>query len=836
MHVTVQKHRPGALRWACLLLGTLAAACSGEDPAPLDGSIASAFDVARYDLRGEFDWERSRLVATLGITLSLTGDGPRSVVLDSAVAEVKDVRLKGGGALPHAVDPERDALAIDLSSVPEAAAGEPIAIEIDYEALSGDALRAVPARLGDPVAVRAVYTVSEPLGASRWMPCHNAPSDRAVFSVAMRVDGGEALIANGDLASDEDLGAAGRLLRYETAYPLPTYLMAFAIGDFEVEHGAAGDLPLAVWRRRGLPGDHGKLLDEIARAIGRFEELLVPYPFEKYALVLLPDFSVGGIEHAGISFQREERSTQPALASDLLLTTHELAHQWFGDLVTVETWDDLWIKEGMATLLEQEAVRAYTDESGAGTLNGDELGVHPGDAVRDVSLAPGEKYTSGPYGRAAWLLTQIRSLTGEEAFWSALRGVLEARRFGTIGTDDFLDAFAPALGPEATARARRAVAARALPSLAVEPAPAGGAFVTLRDPDGALVAPLELAWVAADGATRAQTLAPGERVEVAPRHPSELLVVDPQDRHPEWAFLGAERDLEAYAAAVAPLRVPSDPGGVERFLDVGGAHQLAALQAGLPEGLAPEQFAPFVEALDADAARAVAIAAACDAACAPGLGAEVRDAWAGVLAGVLAEAPYSYGLDYVDSYAACGAVVSPEALFADDWAALETGLASGGVSDARLQFLSKFRLSPDRALSAWGQVALASRSVRARVLAIRHLTAYLDGLDPADRPAWRALFARVLRETDVADVLGAALRAALASAAPTAAGNEEALAALTRVLRSPAARSAHPAAVCAAFALTAGDDRAFARFAAGVEGADLTDVTLSLLRSPAACG
>ncbi|WP_437567618.1 M1 family metallopeptidase [Sorangium sp. So ce542] len=832
MHCTVQKHRPGAFRVACLLLGSLAAACSGEGPAPLEGS---AFDVERYDLRGEFDWERGRLVATLGLTLSIAGDGPRVVVLDSAVAEVKEVRRKDGGALPHELDPAREALAVDLSSVPEASRGEPIALEIDYEALSGDALRAVPARKGDPVAVRAVYTISEPLGASRWMPCHNAPSDRAVFSVAMRVDGGESLIANGDLVADEDLGASGRLVRYETAYPLPPYLMAFAIGDFEVERGAKGDLPIAVWHRRGLPGDHGKMVDEIARAIGRFEELLVPYPFEKYALVLLPDFSVGGVEHASISFQREERSTEPALASDLLLTTHELAHQWFGDLVTVETWDDLWIKEGMATLLEQEGVRAYTDESGAGTLNGDELGPRAGDAVRDPSLAPDEKYTSGPYGRAAWLLTQIRSLTGEDAFWSALRGVLAERRFGTIGTDALLDAFAPALGPEALARARRAASAKALPSLAVEPAPSGGAFVTLRDPDGALVAPLELAWVSVDGAARVQALAPGERVEVAPARPSELLVVDPLDRHPEWAFLGTERDLEAYAAALAPRRVPSDPEAVSRFLEVGGAHQLAALQGGLPAGLAPEQLESFLEDLDGEAARAVALAAACDAASAPGLDAKVRGAWSSVLAGLFAGAPHSYGLDYVDSYAACSAVVSPEELFAEDWALLRAGLAYGGVSDARLQYLSKFRLSPDAALRTWGPVALASSSVRARVVAIRHLATYVDGLDQAALPAWRDFFAGVLGVTDVSDVLAADLRAVVASAAPTAAGNEAALAGLTRVLRAPAARSVHPGAVCAAFVLTGGDEQAFRRFAAALDGADLTDRAAALLRSPSDC-
>ncbi|WP_437671119.1 M1 family metallopeptidase [Sorangium sp. So ce131] len=831
MHRPAQNHRPGAFRLACLLLPALAAACSDGGPPPLEGS---AFDVARYDLRGEFDWERRRLVATLGLTFSLTGDGPRAVVLDSAV-EVAEVRLKGGGVLPHAVDRARGDLAIDLAAVPEAARRAPIDVEIDYEAPAGDALRAVPARLGDPVPVRAVYTISEPLAASQWMPCHNAPSDRALFSVAMRVAPGETMIANGDLAADEDLGASGRLVRYETAYPLPAYLMAFAISDFEVERATKGDLPLSIWRRRGLPGDARGTLDELARAIDRFEELLVPYPFEKYALVLLPDFSVGGVEHASVTFQREERSTQPSLASDLLLTAHELAHQWFGDLVTVSTWDDLWIKEGMATLLQQEVARAHVDESCAGTLNGDELGAAEGEAARDVSLDPDEKYTSGPYGRAAWVLTQIRSLVGEDAFWSALRGVLERHRFGSVGTDELLDAFAPALGPDATARARRAVTARALPRLTVEPAPSGGAFVTLHDPDGALVAPLDVAWMAGDGPARAQILAPGERVALAPQRPSELLVVDPMDRHPERSFLATERDRDAYAAGLAPLRAPADPAAVPRFLDAGGAHQLAALRDGLPKALAPEELEAFVAGLDADAARAVALGAACEVASAPGLDEKARAAWARALTDLFSSAAISFGLDDVESYAACSAVVSPEVLFADDWSALETGLASGGVSDARLLFLSKFALPEARALAVWGPVALRSSALRSRLLAVRHLAAYLDRLDPAALPAWRAFFASVLEATDVAEVLRADLRAVVASAAPAAADNRDALAGLGRVLRARDARSVHAEAVCAALALTRGDQVAWDRFVAGVAATPQSDLAALLLRAPARC-
>src|SRR6185436_14172530 len=129
--------------------------------------------------------------------------------------------------------------------------------------------------------------------------------------------------------------------------------------------------------------------------------------------------------------------------------------------------------EGMATLLEQEGARVYMDESSAGTLNGDELDAASGEPIRDKSAAPDDKYTSGPYGRAAWLLTQIRSLVGEDAFWKTLRGILDKHGFGTIGTEEFLDEFAPALGPSATARARRAVDAVLSPTLSVKQGPKG---------------------------------------------------------------------------------------------------------------------------------------------------------------------------------------------------------------------------------------------------------------------------------------------------------------------------------------------------------------------------
>jgi aminopeptidase N len=825
---------PSRLPW--LLLPLLAAACSpAVDSTPTPSAESVAVDVERYDLKGEFDWSRSRLAATVNITLAPLPDGAGKITLDSAVTEVKAVRLDGED-LPFSVDVEGEQLTMDVSRVPDLARIKKISLAIDYEAAPSESLVPVPVRKGDPIAVRTVYTASEPLGVARWMPCHNTPSDRALFSVDMRMDNGETMIANGGLVGDTpDTGASHRM-KYETAYTLPTYLMAFAIGEFEVASTTKGDLPVSVWRRRGASGDYDMMLKELVRLIARYEELLVPYPFEKYALVLLPDFSSGGIEHASVTFQREVSSAEPRLSGDLILTAHELSHQWFGDLVTIKSWDDVWIKEGMATLLEHEGARIYTDEDGKGTLNGDAFFPENGVAIRDTSLKPDQKYTSGAYSRAAWLLSQIRSLIGEDAFWKTLRGVLEEHRFSAIGTEEFLDAFAPALGPDVTARALRAVDAAALPSLTVEAPPSGGAFLTVRDPDGALLAPMNLSWLAASGSVRTQTLNIGERIAVSPQQSGEILVLDPLDRDPDWGnFTSTDGDAGNYYSTIVPLRTPTSSEQITRLLDASGAHQLAVLSNQLPP-MAPESFKDFVKGLDAETAKAVSIKAACQAASDPGLDPQIRAGWTAVLEQVVLEAPYTFGLPYVaGGYAACSGVLSPGDLFAAEWSQLVTGLPAGGISEARLFFLSRFRLSAPTDLSTWASVVTRSSSLRARRIAIQHLRSYVQTLEPEGVPAFRDFFVGLLSETEASEVLQTDISAVVATMAGTAAENEKALAGLGQVLRSPGARSVHAQAVCAAFKLTNGDAAAFAQFVAKQEGVAFTPEVQVLIGNPSNC-
>jgi hypothetical protein len=833
---------PAAL--ACLALGCeqQGEAAAGERAGALGASAGGeALDVERYDLVGEFDWAQNRLYAAVTVTLSAERTPPETVVLDARVAAVTGVRAPSGEALPFHYDAGAGALSVELG----AGARPGAAFVVDYEAATpygsslfgSTPLTMITARDGDPNPARVVYTFSEPESARAWLPSHDDPADGAFFSVDLRVGAGERLIANGDLVEDTtgDCGGEGRM-KYATSYPIATYLMAFALGEFEVEErrGPHG-LPLSVWHRRGYDGDYRRALHDLDDLVGRFEALTgVAYPYEKYALVLVPDF-FGGEEHASISFQVENGSNQPDLSNDNVLNAHELAHQWFGDLVTVATWDDLWIKEGMASLLEWEGTRGRLDRDRAGLLAGESRGVVAGDAVRDPSLPPSQKYTSGPYDRAAWVLTQVRAIAGEAAFWGALRGVLTDHRFGAVGTDEFLEAFRPALGDAGVAAVRRAVDAKALPSLAIE-AVEGGARVTLADPEGALLAPMQIVWHRQGGAVETLTLGPGAPVDLVRRAPGDLLVIDPLDVHPAWArFFDGPASAAAYEAALAPLKLPTTAAQRERFLEIGGTHQMVALLEGALPAMEPSDFHDFLHELDSDAARATAVARACEVARREG------GPWAHVARAALKRRPFFAGLGLAPpTYAACAELAPPEELFAGEWRALERGLAKPVLSETEVEYLLKFPTRPSEMLAAWSAAAADGYSTRVRArsaFALASFAATPGALGDADRPAWRARAAELLAATRVPATAFPLIFLQGRVAGPAAADNAAAIAALAGVLRAPVMTVTHAFAGCTAFALTANDASAWQAFAASLAGAELSPPIRALLQDPAAfCG
>jgi len=808
-------------------------ACGPDPESHSPGS--RSYDVERYDLDAEYDWQKNRLVASVRITLAPTLDGIAGLELDSAV-DVKAVRIDGVGDVDFEAEPENHVW-VSLDRI-DAKTNSPIVVVIDYEAFPSDHLRPIGKRQGDPLTIRAVFTDSEPEGARFWMPSHDEPADRAMFAAGLRMANEETLISNGTLVTNQSKGSS-RYMRYETTYPLPTYLMAFAVSEFDIEATQQGDVPVEVWYRKGLPGDHSTMAGELARMIGEMETLVGPYPFERYALVLLPGHMVGGMENAGISFQRETSSTAPGLSSDLRLAAHELAHQWFGDLVTVKSWDDVWIKEGMATLLEEELVRLHVDASGAGTLHGHAFYVADGEAIWDPEKLPHEKYDSGPYGRSAWFFTQIRNVVGEETFFGTLRNLLDEHRMGNMATEDVVQAFAPHFEPLGADKLWRAIEARALPHIYVSET---DATVNLTDAEGALLAPVRYEWVALDGSRRRKTVLRGELNAFESANADELLVLDPDDVHPVWETFMVDNQLPSLFLSRI---VPSTSGQLETFLTLPGVHQHLTLDvaSGAELPLDSSTLSAFLSGLHSDAAQVVALERACEAALAM-----PSPAWTDAIRTAFATFPPPFGLSALSSYVACAEVLGGAEPWVDEWQTLSAGLPNGGISAERLYFLSRFDANHK---DVWPTVLDHAGSLRARQLAAGRIPIRLENHDQFVQWA-RAIDASEILRSNLLFRLGSSTRnwkTEWENGDPAGfTAFESGLDAFAAVLKKDVTRPAHAYAMCTSRNLmrdwqTVGgtetlvlDQSRWNEFVANLQGAPLSERAARISKDPNLCG
>jgi aminopeptidase N len=302
-----------------------------------------------------------------------------------------------------------------------------------------------------------VYTLHVPMDASMAFPCFDQPDIKGRFTLSVEAPKAWTVISNG-LPS-----GAGEFRETE---PISTYLFAFAAGPFRKLGPGVGLSTLWVRQSKVARAQQEAvaLLDITDRGMTWLSQYFArPFPFPKYDMVLLPGFAFGGMEHAGATFLREESilfRTEPTAsdrAARARLVLHELVHQWFGDLVTMRWFDDLWLKEGFANYMAYlametvqpsertwkrfyETIRpaAYGIDVTAGTTP-----VYQQiDNLKDAKSA----YGAIVYSKAPALLRQLSFVLGATVFRDGLRLYLREHAFGNAEFADLISAFERASG------------------------------------------------------------------------------------------------------------------------------------------------------------------------------------------------------------------------------------------------------------------------------------------------------------------------------------------------------------------------------------------------------
>ncbi|WP_181570261.1 M1 family metallopeptidase [Micromonospora robiginosa] len=404
------------------------AADAGDPYVP--GAGNGGYDVGHYALDVRYEPADDRLTGTATLTVTATRALSR-FQLDLAGLTVDRVRVDGEPA-KHRHD-DAELVVTPAHGLP---AGKRFTVEVAY----GGVPRPLPAaELGDGGfhhTPDGAIALGQPESASTWFPVNDHPSDKATYDFAVTVPDGLAAISNG--VPKGRTSAGGRTTwRWSERSPMASYLTTLVIGDYRVTSGTHAGRPLVTAVAAALPAD-GPAAASVART-GEVADFLAarfgPYPFDAYGGVVVADDRIRyALETQsrpvyGPGFFRSGRPNTEVVA-------HELAHQWFGDSVSVAKWSDIWLNEGFATYAEW----LWAEHDGGRSVARTVADRYAATDWSKPSVDPGRAGMFGDavYQRGALAVHALRRALGDETFFRVLRGWLAERRDGNATTADFV--------------------------------------------------------------------------------------------------------------------------------------------------------------------------------------------------------------------------------------------------------------------------------------------------------------------------------------------------------------------------------------------------------------
>ncbi len=424
---------------------------------------------SHYRLHLTPDLESETFTGKVDISIDTT-ETVSDIVLNAKEIELESARLVGGGstigASDFTYDEELERVTIHLDG--EATSGS-YTLSIDFEGILNRKLAGfyISTFTDESGEERKIATTQfESTDARQAFPCFDEPAMKASFEIALTVPADLFAASNGPIISEttsED--GTERTVKFGTTIKMSTYLVAFIVGPFEATEPVDVDgVPLRIIHPIGKGHLTSFALESGAFSLKYFTDYYgIPYPGEKLDLVAVPDFAFGAMENLGCVTFREvillvdtERATQPELLRIADVIAHELAHMWFGDLVTMEWWNGIWLNEAFATFMAAMCTDAFNPE----WRRWDQFSLERSAAFDVDSLQktrPIEYEVKSPadadgmfdlltYEKGGSVLRMLEQHLGADRFREGIRHYLKKHEYANTETSDLWDALEEVTG------------------------------------------------------------------------------------------------------------------------------------------------------------------------------------------------------------------------------------------------------------------------------------------------------------------------------------------------------------------------------------------------------
>ncbi len=417
---------------------------------------------SHYDLAWVVDLNHERFEGTETIQVQVA-EPTSKVVLNAADLQLREVTIGTGAAAQTATVTLDEAAQTATLTVPKPLGKGATTIRAKFSGILNTQLRGF--YVSKTKLRKYAVTQFESTDARRAFPCFDEPAFKATFAVTLTIARGDTAIATGRVLSDVNgPSITQHTMKFSTTAKMSSYLVAMTVGDFKCVEGAADNIPIRICATPDKKDLLRTALESAQQVLTFYNTYYaIKYPFGKLDVVAVPDFAAGAMENTGAIFYREtDLLADPKTASVNTRKTitsilaHEMAHQWFGDLVTMQWWDDIWLNEGFATWMANKPLAAGHADWNIDVDEAQENQVALGlDSLRSTRPIHGdvstpaqidEAFDAIAYQKGAAVLRMVESYVGADTFKKGVNAYLQAHAYGNAANEDFAKSIAGASG------------------------------------------------------------------------------------------------------------------------------------------------------------------------------------------------------------------------------------------------------------------------------------------------------------------------------------------------------------------------------------------------------